>query len=237
MAAAAPRRRRVIGHRRRIEDEGEDEAGNEGLDLEDDSMSDGSLGSDDDDPANDSDTSNVDETSPTSPVAQKGSGDGTVKSGNRRVQEVAAPAEESTASKPSAGTTSDTDFMMNGLSIADKADNEGAIDFEEDRVSPTKDSAPVIVSSASASQPQESMVDRRRREHEEYRRKREEDPAFVPNRGAFFMHDHRHSGPAGNGFRPFGRPGRGGRGGRGGFAGAFAPMRSVVARFIQSNSH
>jgi hypothetical protein len=45
----------------------------------------------------------------------------------------------------------------------------------------------------------------------------------VPNRGSFFMHDHRHAGPAANGFRPYGR-GRG-RGGRGGFGGLYSPMR------------
>lgn len=57
----------------------------------------------------------------------------------------------------------------------------------------------------------ESIHERRRREHEEYKQKRAADPSFVPNRGAFFMHDHRHSGAGANGFRPLGRglnPGR-----------------------------
>ena len=71
--------------------------------------------------------------------------------------------------------------------------------------------SPAIVNSkAQMDQPQELPHERRRREHEEYKKKRDADPAFVPNRGAFFMHDHRHAGPAANGFRPFGR-GRGRR--------------------------
>jgi hypothetical protein len=71
-------------------------------------------------------------------------------------------------------------------------------------------------------QPPEAPYERRRREHEEYKKKRDQDPAFVPNRGAFFMHDHRHAGPAANGFRPFGR----GRGrGRAGIGGPYAPIK------------
>ncbi|TGZ78842.1 hypothetical protein EX30DRAFT_383336 [Ascodesmis nigricans] len=55
---------------------------------------------------------------------------------------------------------------------------------------------------------QETPFERRRREHEEYKKRRAEDPAFVPNRGRFFMHDHR-EGSGSNGFRPFGPGGRG----------------------------
>ncbi|KAK6696970.1 hypothetical protein SNK05_003385 [Fusarium graminearum] len=63
MASAAPRRRKLIGQRRRVEDEGEDEGGLDGLDHDDDSITDGSL-TDDNDLADDSDTSNIDEASP-----------------------------------------------------------------------------------------------------------------------------------------------------------------------------
>jgi hypothetical protein len=55
----------------------------------------------------------------------------------------------------------------------------------------------------------ETSYDRKRREHEEYRKRRAEDPSFVPNRGKFFMHDHRYDGTGSNGFRPFGTGGRG----------------------------
>jgi hypothetical protein len=71
----------------------------------------------------------------------------------------------------------------------------------------------------------ETLAERRRREHEEYKKKRDSDPAFIPNRGAFFMHDHRHA-PGPNGFRPAGR----GRG-RGGapIGGPFSPAKYVQA--------
>ncbi|KAK6720276.1 hypothetical protein SNK05_003384 [Fusarium graminearum] len=89
--------------------------------------------------------------------------------------------------------------------------------------------APIVVSSASA-RPPAAPANRRRQEHEDYKKKRDEDPAFVPNRGAFFMHDHRHAGPAANGFRPFGR-GRG-RGGRGGIGGRLLPSTNCINREI-----
>ncbi|KAH8893300.1 hypothetical protein GQ53DRAFT_108640 [Thozetella sp. PMI_491] len=221
MAAAGPRRRKLIGHRRRVEEDGEDEAaGPEALDLDDDSLTEGSIGSDDDDAADDSDTSNIDEASPTAPNARKPAGNGAAKAGRHGKH-----ADGHNTAKPApAPAVSDTEMMLNGLSIDDKAPPPQDINFDEIQPASAKPPAPVIVSSSSA--PQAPLHERRRREHEEYRRKRDEDPAFVPNRGAFFMHDHRHSGPAANGFRPFARGGgRGGRG-RGGFGATFAPTHN-----------
>ena len=228
MAAAVPRRRKFIGHRRRVEDEGEDEGGLGTVDLDDDSLTEGSVGSDDNDHADDSDTSNIDETSPTPLNATKAAGHGAVKPAQRR-QADEAPSSAPDATKPAQPAMTDTDIMLNGLSISDETAPAQEMNFDDVQKSPTKDSAPVIVSSASAPQPQPRapLHERRRREQEEYRRKRDEDPAFVPNRGAFFMHDHRHAGPAANGFRPFARGARGGRG-RGGFGGGlFVPVQYV----------
>ncbi|KNB02497.1 hypothetical protein FOXG_05348 [Fusarium oxysporum f. sp. lycopersici 4287] len=217
MASAVPRRRKLIGQRRRVEDEGEDEAGPETLDLDDDSITDGSL-TDDNDPADDSDTSNIDEASPTSPNAR------------RKVNGAAKHAGHSHKSGSGSGPdqngkpVTDTDVMLHGLSITDQSPPVQEMHFDEVVApSPSKSpAAPIVVSSASA-RPPAAPANRRRQEHEDYKRKRDEDPAFVPNRGAFFMHDHRHAGPAANGFRPFGR-GRG-RGGRGGIGGPFAPIK------------
>ncbi|KAH7192983.1 CASC3/Barentsz eIF4AIII binding-domain-containing protein [Fusarium flagelliforme] len=219
MASAAPRRRKLIGQRRRVEDEGEDEGGPEGLDLDDDSITDGSL-TDDNDPADDSDTSNIDEASPTSPNAR------------RKVNGATKHAGHGHKSVPGSGSgqngkpVTDTDIMLHGLSIADEAPPVQEMHFDEVVApSPSKSpAAPIVVSSASARAPA-APGNRRRQEHEDYKKKRDEDPAFVPNRGAFFMHDHRHAGPAANGFRPFGR-GRG-RGGRGGIGGPFAPINQL----------
>lgn len=220
MASAAPRRRKLIGQRRRVEDEGEDEGGPEGLDLDDDSITDGSL-TDDNDPADDSDTSNIDDASPTSPNAR------------RKVNGAAKHAGHGHKSGAGSGSgqngkpVTDTDMMLHGLSITDQSPPVQEMHFDDVAApSPSKSpSAPIVVSSASA-RPPVAPGNRRRQEHEDYKKKRDEDPAFVPNRGAFFMHDHRHAGPAANGFRPFGR-GRG-RGGRGGIGGPFAPIKYVI---------
>ncbi|KAH8178885.1 CASC3/Barentsz eIF4AIII binding domain-containing protein [Sarocladium implicatum] len=213
-------RRRKIGHRRRVEDEGDDEGGPDALDLDDDSLSDGSLVTDDNDHGDDSDTSNVDETSPTAPNGKKkpnGNGKPSID-----------PPSSQKPPKPNGKQVTDTDLMLHGLSISEQPAPPQEMHFDEvaqpaGRRSPN---APVVVSSASAvRETSEQPGGRRRQEHEDYKRRRDEDPAFVPNRGSFFMHDHRHPGPAGNGFRPFGR-GRG-RGGRGGIGGPYAPMSHI----------
>lgn len=121
---------------------------------------------------------------------------------------------------------SDTDLMLNGLKIADQNGTVEEIHYEDmksDLEASTIVETPAVVrSTAQMDQEQETPIERRRREHEDYKKKRDADPAFVPNRGAFFMHDHRHAGPAANGFRPFGR----GRGrGRGGIGGPYAPIQ------------
>lgn len=220
MAGAAPRRRNLIGHRRRIEDEGEDEGGPEAHELYDDSLTEGSIGTDDHDAADDSDTSNIDEASPTSPNARKVA--------NGAAKPASKPAVAPTADSKQ---VSDTELMLHGLSIADQAPPTQDMHFDE--VDPSasqhqqqQSNGPVVVSSASAGR--QPPGTRRRQEHEDYKRRRDEDPAFVPNRGAFFMHDHRHPGPSANGFRPFaGARGRG-RGGRGGVGGPYAPMKYVT---------
>lgn len=214
--AANPKRssKRTLGHRRRVEDEGDDEGGPETLDnLDDDSMTEGSVVSDEDGHADDSDTSNVDEASPTSPVVKKTSGRGASKARNRRDAPAAAAPEPD---DPVSNEVAEAEKQLNGLTVSDSPTT-----VQGDGPAPptAKTGGPVIVSSS------EAPFERRRREHEEYRKKRDEDPAFVPNRGAFFMHDHRHAGPAANGFRPFGRGAlRGGRGRGRGIGGPFAPV-------------
>ncbi|KAI1459249.1 CASC3/Barentsz eIF4AIII binding-domain-containing protein [Annulohypoxylon moriforme] len=225
---AAVRRRKMIGHRRRVEDEGEEDGGLDQLDIDDDSLTDGSMASEDPDPADDSDTSNVDEASPTTPAAPKLTSQ--VANGNGNVKRAQSKSSGSSPSKNTRKSTqnavSDTAFMLNNLNIDSGATPVQVLNFDESTEPPSRSSAPIVVSSNSAAtntdHPHEPPVDRRRKEHEEYRRKRDEDPSFVPNRGAFFMHDHRHAGPSANGFRPFGRGPRGR--GRGGIGGPFAPI-------------
>ncbi|KAK4152795.1 hypothetical protein C8A00DRAFT_44182 [Chaetomidium leptoderma] len=226
-AAAGTRRRKIIGHRRRIEDEAEDEGGPGSLaDLDDDSATDGSIGSDEHDPADDSDTSNIDDASPTSPNARKPLGNGNAKPGLRR--RTGSEPLRSPAPKPAQPAIADAESVLSKLSLADKETRTDEMHFDDIRQAPpVKDAAPIVVSSSAATQQQPRMPQQevKRREHEEYRRKRDEDPTFVPNRGAFFLHDHRHAGPAANGFRPFPRGARGR--GRGAFGNHFAPIHQV----------
>lgn len=207
----------MLPSRRRIEDEGEEEGCPEAAE-QDDSQSEGSLISNDDDDDAEiasviSDKQRANTTSPGQPKrAANGDAKATLPHGKA-------------AKKPVAVGLNDVDMMMNGLKISDEADNVAAIHYDdmarELDVELGVDAVTETPSNAQMDQQQETPFARRRREHEEYKQKRDADPAFVPNRGAFFMHDHRHAGPAANGFRPFGR----GRGrGRGGFAGPFAPM-------------
>ncbi|KAK0886934.1 hypothetical protein LTR02_017688 [Friedmanniomyces endolithicus] len=85
--------------------------------------------------------------------------------------------------------TADTQAMMHGLHIDDTAAAQEALDFEAmDQEAP---SAPAASTPVLANGNAEQAPPRQRREHEEYRRKRDADPAFVPNRGNFFMHDTR----------------------------------------------
>ncbi|KAI1336806.1 hypothetical protein F5Y15DRAFT_195560 [Xylariaceae sp. FL0016] len=225
--AAPVRRRKLIGHRRRVEDEGEDEGGPDQLDIDDDSLTDGSMASDDLDPADDSDTSNVDETSPTAPAVKKISARHSKSNGKPKSESRSATSSGAAKiSKFNQDSLTDTQFMMNGLSISDKDATVQELVLEDATKSSTaKSSAPIVVSSNSVTG-DIPPGDRRRREHDDYRRKRDEDPAFVPNRGAFFMHDHRHAGPSANGFRPFGRGPRGR--GRGGIGGPFAPVNHQI---------
>nr|OQO25735.1 hypothetical protein B0A51_10199 [Rachicladosporium sp. CCFEE 5018] len=129
--------------------------------------------------------------------------------------------------KPSFKASADTEGMMRGLSVDETPDE--VLDFEDvgDSVSVAAEKRAQPVQAPSGNIRIDRPIDRQRREHEEYRRKRDADPAFIPNRGNFFMHDTRGSpttrGPA---------PERGGFTGRGrgrGFGGpnvaGFQPPR------------
>lgn len=212
---AVSRRKELIRRRRRIEDEGEEEEGSVVGGLEDDSLSEGSAITDEDDDADGegSDGSDIPE-----PREVKQS-NGITASPKPPLQARQDDSATSTAKPSFHMKMTDTQAMMNGLKFSGDVDEGEEVDFED----MGKEAQAIL-------QPQEPLQDldketgvnnigeHRRREHEEYRKKRDADPAFVPNRGGFFMHDHRSAAPGQNGFRPFGR----GRGrGRGAVTGPF----------------
>lgn len=181
--------------RRRVEDE------DERHEHEDDSMSEGTISDDEDLHSVMSEGTHQNE----SPVLRK-----VVSNGHTMKR-----TDESTAGSSTTRTngTTDAEHIINGVENIKLAASATSAETEVEATS----QLPVV--KTAAMDQMETPVERRRREHEDYKKQRDENPAFVPNRGAFFMHDHRHAGPAANGFRPFGR-GRG-RGERGG--GPFAP--------------
>lgn len=213
----------MIAHRRRTDDDGEED-GSVAAGIEDDSLSEGSVPSDVDDDA-DADGEGSDASEPDTPRKM---------SLKRRNGEKQLSEENGNIAEPAPGTKlpsfnekmADTEAMMNGMKISGNHEDADEIHFDDAADVPDVRSTQPVVVDASVEYPSESLGDRRRREHEEYKKKRDEDPAFVPNRGGFFMHDHRVSAGAQNGFRPAGR-GRGrGRGGPG-FGGPFAPVKYV----------
>lgn len=222
-------RKDLAAIRRRVEDEGDEEGV---LELDDDSMTEGSI-SDDEDVHSGDEISTLGGPAPVeSAKASKVNGNG---NGNGNAQRKAKDATSESTNGVADGPkdahkngTSDMDMMLNGLKISDQSDKVEGMHYEDlGETEELLEPSPAIAkSTAQMDQPQEAPHERRRKEHEEYKKKRDEDPAFVPNRGAFFMHDHRHSGPAANGFRPFGR----GRGrGRPGIGGPFAPSKYVFS--------
>ena len=209
----APRRRKdLIKSRRRVEDDGEEE-GSVAAGVEEDSLSEGSGISDaeDDADAEGSDGSDI------GSLAPPNSNSATLANGHREKSTNSELQLATGSSKPALmATIGDTEAMMNGLKVKDDIEEEG-IDFEDLGTQPEQASQEVIPQDSAEAMTPDSIGERRRREHEEYKKKRDADPAFVPNRGGFFMHDHRSAAPGQNGFRPFGR-------GRGRGRGAMVPF-------------
>jgi len=217
-------RKDLAALRRRVEDEGDEEGGPDAADLDDDSLTEGSELSDEDEA---DEVSTTDAALPVCEGLPKTNGNGQKQEKDERVE---AGNDVTVNPKKMANGTRDMDLMLNGLGLSDQNGTLDVIHYDDLREdSELQQPSPVVVeSTAQMDQPQELPHERRRREHEEYKKRRDADPAFVPNRGAFFMHDHRHSGPAANGFRPFNR----GRGrGRPGIGGPYAPAKYVFPQY------
>ncbi|KAK4556677.1 hypothetical protein LTR86_006248 [Recurvomyces mirabilis] len=201
MAAGRPHRS-LVGRRRRVDEEGEED---EGPIIVNDSQSEGSV------------LSEVDEDDATSlggsavPVEPNGEGMGgeqaessitngakagkkakTRKKKARKEKGKEQSVEEEETVEPSTSEfkpMADTEAMMNGLRIEEGAKDQEVVDFETMERQETPSTVPTKPRGQNGSA--ETPVQRQRREHEEYRKKRDADPAFVPNRGNFFMHDTR----------------------------------------------
>ncbi len=208
----APRQKNFIKSRRRVEDDGEEEEGSVAAGVEEDSLSEGSAISDADDDADAEGSDGSD----TSPPRIDSKADAVPNGHRERLSNIVSQSRSAPSEPPLAATLNDTEAMMNGLKVSGETGDEGT-NFEDLGKQPEGEPHQGVVHEGPVEPPtSDSVGERRRREHEEYKKKRDADPAFVPNRGVFFMHDHRSAAPGQNGFRPFGR-GRGrGRGPMGG---------------------
>lgn len=196
----APHNRRHIGasRRKRRDDEDEDEGSLDG-ELEDDSLSEGSVISHQDD--DDADGEGSDESDDDVSVSsQVDSTDG--RQVNGRMQQADGQLRRASASpvkRHFTSTVSDTEAMLNGMKFSEGAGEVAEVHFDDmkaelDQPAKRTPSAPPI-------EPRrETVAERRRRDHERYVKGRDENPAFVPTRGSFFLHDKRPTEPGTNGY-------------------------------------
>jgi hypothetical protein len=214
---AAPRKRGIIARRRRLDEEDNDMT--VATEMADDSQSDmsGPSEGDADADADNSDLSGDDNSAPSLANGKSRRKTNSARDTKPRPSQ-REPSPPIARSDSKFMASKDTEMMMNGLQVGDETVGDAAVDVETGNT--VVEPAP-----ASAAQPArpESFAERKRREHEEYKKKRDSDPAFIPNRGAFFMHDQR-SMPGQNGFRPALRGGPRARG-RGPMAGPYAPVK------------
>lgn len=190
----APRRRHIgASRRKRRDDEGEEEGSAAG-DLEDDSLSEGSVSSHPGD--EDADVEGSEEEQETQSQTTGKSNRGKV---NGREPGKSKRRSSATPNKPGLKTTvSDTEAMLNGLKVTDEDDEVDFDQLEEDRELQTGRTP-----SAPPTEPKrETLAAKKRREHEKYVKERDQNPAFVPTRGRFFLHDNRTTEAGPNGHRP-----------------------------------
>lgn len=181
-------RRRLAPRRRRADDDLEDETSVIG-DIDDGSSSDGSIisndiegdGTDEED-VNEADTARAK--------------DAAVKTAATPL--LTSPIPEGARSAPTFSTSIDTDAMTNGLKISEAQQGQPELDFDGNPASDGDhhEVEQSVVANVPEAPQRETVAQKARREHQEYLRQRDSNPAFVPNRGGFFLHDDRSSGLA-----------------------------------------
>ena len=190
------RRSHIVASRRRVEDEGEDD-GSIGEELEDDSLSEGTPISNQDDDADGEGSDFSENDISGSPEMDRSNG------------QVRADLQGAKSTPPRksifTSTLPDTEAMLNGLKLSEEAGRVAEIHFDD--MTEELDAAAAAASSQAdlKDQRRETISERKRREHE-YARERETNPAFVPTRGGFFLHDKRSTDSPPNGYRSFNKP-------------------------------
>lgn len=192
----APARNHIgASRRKRRDDEGEDEGSHVG-EMDDDSLSEGSVDSHQEDEDADGEVSESDEEASTTLDTDKLNGG---KVNGRNPDQTEQHSSVSPRKPALKMTVSDTEAMLNGLKLSDDTDEISFDQMEEQR-----DLRTGRTPSAPPTEPKrETLAARKRREHDKYVKEREQNPAFVPTRGSFFLHDKRTSEAGPNNHRPF----------------------------------
>lgn len=180
----APRRRHIGASRRqRRDNDGEDEGSLAG-DLEDDSLSEGSADSRQDEEDADGEGSESEDYTTTTAEVDKLNPEQI----NGRDLGRSQRRSSALSTKPGLKTTvSDTEATLHGTSLAGETGEEPRFEGMEKR-----ETQPGRTPSAPPTEPKrEPLATRKRRENEKFTREREQNPAFVPTRGSFFLHDKR----------------------------------------------
>ena len=182
----APRRKNLIASRRRRQDDGEEEGSFTG-DLDDDSLSEGSAATNGEgDEAAESESSE-DERELSSPIKTNASVP------TRQRQEtrdgVSSPEPQIEQTDPLKADP-DAQATLEDPDTNDSSQNSGKIQVNGLAKSTEE---PAVPDEAPVSMPprHETFAQRSRREHQEYIQQRNANPAFVPTRGGFFLHDDR----------------------------------------------
>lgn len=200
----APHRRNIgASRRRRREDDGE-EGGSVAGELDDDSLSEGTeLSHQEEDDADGESSDGSEEEGKVSTSAPQADGVNGLQV-NGRVPEAATSPEKS--GKES--TVSDTEAMMSGLDIS--AGSEGVAethfdDLREEEQQQQRQQDGRASVPPPGSRRDLALGDKKRREQDREPRERDKNPAVVPTRGSFFLHDKR-STESGSNNRPFNKP-------------------------------
>ncbi|KAJ5116457.1 hypothetical protein N7456_000805 [Penicillium angulare] len=173
----APLRRHIgASRRKRRDDDGEDESSLAG-DLEDDSLSEGSIDTHQDDEDADVEGSETEDEVPTTKTTNDGETD----------DREARNSSTSTGKPELKSTVSDTEAMLDGLKVSDDM-----VEIQPGQVNQVKGLQAGRTPSAPPTEPKrEALAARKRRDHDKYTKERDQNPAFVPTRGSFFLHDKR----------------------------------------------
>ena len=189
----------LVGRRRRLDEEGEDD---EGPVMVDDSQSEGSVLTEMDEGDDEDETGSVGDGQAVSgangsvvDAASEGTANGKPAAKKSRKprnragkKEVGEQGDGLPGQADLFRATADTEAMMKGMKLADAG--EGAIQFGE-MDEPVHIPANRAQGGAVVNGRGERPVDRQKREQPDNKPRRTADPAFIPNRGNFFMHDTR----------------------------------------------